>query len=154
MDYRVTSFSESKKGTKAQITVVVGKGRGSLSFTRHLERRNGYDWIGLNIDPRAIPLNEKYEEEMQAAGLILTVLESDLKRLENRLEDISKAPEGDIITEFMLLAAHVDLEEQLEIARDNITTATMAVDDAETKLNIVRRELPLMMSFNPYKYKR
>lgn len=145
--YPVDSFSLSAKKNRAQITIVTGEGHNRRSFTRHVQRR-GYNWIGLNIDPRAVPLNEKYEQELAEAKSKLASAEAAIRSIEKKLEDVSKAPEGDILTESMLLAAYVTLEDQLEILQDDLRTATLAVDDAEAKLDIVRREVPLEVEFS------
>ncbi|MBI2062188.1 MAG: hypothetical protein HYT64_00620 [Candidatus Yanofskybacteria bacterium] len=143
----VSSVSKSANGKHAQVTVVTGEGRNRRSFTRHVESRGYHSWVGLNIDPRAIPLNKLYEQELAEAKSELFNAEAAVRNLEKKLENIDKSPEGDIITESMLLAAYVALDEQLEIAQDDVCVAAKSVDDAKTKLDIVRREVPLEIEF-------
>jgi len=148
MPYTVNTASRSANSRKiTQVTVLIGSGSKRRSVTRHISLV-GRSWIGLNPDPRAIPLNEQYEQEFAEAKSELVSAETRVGIIEKKLEEISKAPEGDIVTESMLLAAHVTLEEQLELAQDNVYAATADVADAKAKLNIVRRELPLEVEFD------
>jgi hypothetical protein len=148
MKYQVTSFSEGRNG--GQITVTVGEGRNRRSFTRHLHRQGGV-MVGLSIDERAIPLNELYEDELAIAKGDLACAERRLKEFQKKLEAIEVAPDGaDIAAESELAIYHVGLQEQVEAAEATVIDATKAVDDAETKLDIVRRDLPLMMEFRRY----
>lgn len=143
MDYKVTSFSEGRNG--AQITVTVGEGRSRRSFTRHLQRRGGA-WIGLNIDERAVPLNKLYEAELRKAEIDLADAETWVKDLQKRLEVV-----GDVdpskVDEINIEAARAMLDGMIETAELDVYAAAFILDDAETKLAIVQRELPLMMEF-------
>ena len=109
--------------------------------------------VGLNIDERAIPLNERYEQELAEAQSNFSVAKARLSGFKERMpriEDGTAEPEetamsaidtvmfGDFKTK---LAAHI------EGAKNDVAIAETALNDAETKLDIVRRELPLMMEF-------
>ena len=137
LKYTVTSFSEGKKG--GQITVTVGEGRNRRSFTRHLHHQGGA-LIGLNIDGRAIPLNERYEAEFAEAQAEMASTEAELKKLMKERDE--KTTDPTVTDEDKAV-----LEATIAIATVKVLDATEVLDDAETKLDIVRRELPLMMEF-------
>jgi len=146
MEYTVTSFSEGRKG--GQITVTIDEGRNRHSFTRHLHRQGGA-LVGLNIDERAIPLNKRYEDELRTAEADLTSAEAALKVLEKKLGVVADVDPSKV-DEVNIAAAKAMLESMIEIATAEVATAMSFVNDAEVKLHIVRRELPLMMEFRRF----
>ncbi len=141
MEYQVTSFSEGKKG--GQITVTVGEGRNRRSFTRHLNSA----MVGLNIDERAIPLNERYESELTIAKGNLASTEGKLELIKKQLEKANEVEPNGFIANVAIAIVKAELEAALDVAEEAVATTTEVVDDAETKLHIVQRELPLMMEF-------
>lgn len=147
MEYKVTSLSDGKNGR--QITVTVGEGSNRRSFTRHLQHHNGA-WVGLNIDPRAIPLNKLYEDELSEAKSDLASAKKTLKDLGARLSIVNDVDPSKV-DEINIEAARTMLEGLIKTTELKIYDAEAIVDDAELKLDIVRRELPLMMEFNPYR---
>ncbi len=147
MKYQITSFSEGKKG--GQITVTVSEGANRRSFTRHLKRQNGA-WVGLNIDERAIPLNERYEQELTEAKREFASAEAVLKALLRKREALIEATEDGPVASERERAITLATAPEIEAAEDKVAEATEAVDDAEAKLDIVRRELPLMMEFRRF----
>lgn len=146
MEYKVTSFSESADGKHAQITVTVGEGRNRRSFTRHLEYRGG--WVGLNIDERAVPLNERYEQELDEAKNELSNAKSSLKNLRDEFMKMEAETPENIDEVAMLKEIKTELTETITGAELRFYAAEAIVDDAEAKLDIIRRELPLMMQFD------
>ena len=143
LKYTVTSFSEGRKG--GQITVTVGEGRNKRSFTRHLSPA----LIGLNIDERAIPLNELYEDELAIANGDLACAEARLKGLKKGLEDAKAQAKVALSNDIASVSAGIIAELETAITRTELEVyaAKFIVDDAEAKLDIGRRELPLMMRF-------
>ena len=146
------SFYRKHGKDMVQVTVLVGKDANQRSETRHAEFKNG-KYVGLNTDHRAIPLNQLYEAELADAQSNFSVAKARLigfKERMSRVEDGTAEPEetamsaidtvmfGDFKTK---LAAHI------EGAKNDVAIAETALNDAETKLDIVRRELPLMMEF-------
>ena len=144
MKYQVTSFSEGKKG--AQITVVVGEGRNRRSFTRHLDR-NGF---GLNIDERAIPLNRHYEQELAEAKRKLASAETALKSLRKRLEEAEKVEPETLFQGLLVEVVIAEIGDMIAAAEAEGAEATVALEDTEAQVEVVRRELPLMMTFNRF----
>ena len=143
INYTVTSFSEKADGSGGQITVTVGEGRNRRSFTRHLNR----GMLGLHIDKRAHPLNEKYEQELAEAQAEMASAENMFSKLLKEREDIINVEaEGHVVTD----EVKAQLEETLDSAEETLIEAKATLDDAEVKLRIVQRELPLMMRFDRY----
>lgn len=147
MDYEVTSFSESANGRGAQITVTVGEGGERRSFTRHLHRQGGR-LMGLNIDPRAIPLNELYEQEFAEAKSELASSEVALKGLREKLAKVGTETPENINEAILLQEMKAELEVYISAAEGVRGAAADVAIDAEERLDIVRQELPLMMSFD------
>lgn len=92
--------SYSDGGRRAQVTVLVGEGSSRRSITRHVQKRpcgNGsFGWFGLNIDPRAIPLNELYEQKLAEAKGNLASAKAALDELKKKLEIANEAKPGRI----------------------------------------------------------
>jgi hypothetical protein len=134
--------SFSKDGRKAQVVVLIG----GKSITRHAERRflggpRSTGYFGLNIDERAVPLNERYEAEYKAAERELDVAEAALTLAERELDQAKNAV---IVTEESVIA---ELVAAVETATAACKKADEKLGDAGTKLDIVQRELPLEVQF-------
>ena len=134
INYTVTAFSQSKKGG-GQVTVTVGEGRNRRSFTRHVNQ----SMVGLNIDPRAIPLNEKYEQELAEAQDNLTIVETELKKLHEKLARVEAETPETIVDAFMLKEMKAELEAAIGSTQASVSFADVELRDAETKLDIVRQ---------------
>ncbi len=140
--------SFSKKGARAQVVVLVGEGRNRRSVTRHVERR-GYSWVGLNPDERAIPLNERYEHELTGTQHQLGQEEEELDVLKRRLEAL-ETEEKEVASLYDAAALDVErdkLVEAITMARAKAAFAALVLADAEVKLTIVQREVPLEVEF-------
>ena len=142
--------SFSKNGARAQVIVLVGEGRNRRSITKHAERRaigpTTVGYFGLNPDERAIPLNEKYEAELAETKSDLTSAEAALRILQKKLEEV-----GDVdpskVDEINIAAAKAMLEGMIETVKLEVYAAEFIVDDAKSKLDQVRQDLPLEVEF-------
>ncbi len=103
--------------------------------------------VGLNIDERAIPLNERYESELTIAKGNLASTEGKLELIKKQLEKANEVEPNGFIANVAIAIVKAELEAALDVAEEAVATTTEVVDDAETKLHIVQRELPLMMEF-------
>ena len=146
LKYTVTSTRENSKGGK-QITVTIGEGSNKRSHTRHLHRQGGA-LIGLNIDERAIPLNERYEQELAEAKSKLASAEAALDGLKKKLEVIEGVEPHDAVETLGVDAAKAMIKAMIEIIMVEVTTAEEHFIDAKAKLDIVRRDLPLLLEFH------
>jgi len=141
----------SKRGARAQIIVLVGEGRNRNSITKHAQRRvvgpNAVGYFGLNPDERAIPLNEQYEAELAEANSKLTIAEAALANLEKKLGMANEATPETEIDEIANADTMVILSVMIQKCKLEIVAAIKAVDDADKKLAIVQRDLPLEVEF-------
>ena len=144
--YAVSSVSKLANGKRAQVTIPTGKGLNQRSVTRHIGLV-GDRWIGFNPDERAIPLNERYEDELTVAKSKLASAEAALKDLRKKLGEVETDTPETIIDAAMLKEMRAELDEAIKIAQNNVYAASADVDNAKEKLNIVRDELPLEVEF-------
>ena len=103
--------------------------------------------VGLNIDERAIPLNERYEVELAETMGDLTSAEAALDSLKKRLEKVNAAEPERFIENVAVAIIKMETEMAITAARGAAMQAQKNLDDAKKKLTIVRLELPLMMEF-------
>lgn len=146
--------SLSRDGRRAQVTVLIVDidGRNRRSITRHVRLVNG-SWVGLNPDERAIPLNKLYKDKLRIAQDDLASAVSILAGLRRKLEEeenLTFEEKVQLYTENVGDAS----EKVKEMLCDDITRAELEVyaaealvDDAESKLDQVRREHPLEVEF-------
>ncbi len=137
---RVVSFSKNK--THAQVIVLVGKGRNQRSHTRQLN----HAMVGLNIDPRAIPLNEKYAEELAEARSEMLQAKKELKELldyRDNVLNVEATEEKSILSD----EERADLEAKIEAAQNALHGTENALYDAQSALAHVRRECPRQCEF-------
>ena len=104
--------------------------------------------VGYNPDPRAVPLNAKYEDGLQMAQANLTEANRPLVSLRGKLEKAKAEIPETIVDAAMLKEMRAELEDAIGVAQASISFVETALADAEEKLTHVRRELPLMMEFD------
>ncbi len=156
MQVQVNSTSISKNHQRAQVTVLIGEGRNRRSVTRHVEQhpigKKSFGWFGFNPDPNAVPLNELYEDELIIAKSNLASAEAVLADLEKKLEKVegvekSQMALDNILGDIAVAVVKNELLGAIETAQDTVYASTALVDEAETKLDIVQREVPLEVEF-------
>jgi len=143
--YGMPSFSKDRQ--RAQVVVLVGEGQNQRSATRHVQRMGFNCWLGFNPDPRAIPLNAQYEAELQTAQADLTEANKALMSLRGKLVEVEAETPETIVDAAMLKEMRAELEDAIGAAQATVSFAESEVDEAETKLAHVRRELPLQVEF-------
>lgn len=131
--------SFSADGRKAQVIVLIGEGSNCRSMTRHAVREKGL-LVGLNPDPRAIELNDRYEEEFAKSQSAVSKLEAELTALSVELEQAKTAEVLDDERIEYLVNAIEDVEVAIQLASADL-------NDADVKLRIVQQEFPRRIAF-------
>ena len=137
------SFSKGK--TRAQVVVLVSKGRNRRSVNRHLLKQ-GYRWVGLNTDERAPELNSRCEAELATADSTLRAAEAVMEALLKESEDtiVIEATEGKpVISD----DERANLRAEIEAAQDVIFRTQSELYDAQSALAHVQRECPRQVEF-------
>ena len=110
--------------------------------------RRGTSWVGLNPDERAISLNKQYEAELQVAQHDLASAIAVLDKLQKKLDDLTEISLKSATLEDVNIAAEKKmLINVIVLAKRRIIYTKEILDDAEMKLAIVRREVPLEVEF-------
>ncbi len=135
------------KKTFAQVTFLSGEGSARRSRTAHPEFRPRDGYIGLNPDSRAVPLNALYERELREAESGLDVATSALTQLEDQLEKSQETEAASVPQAMIIITVELEIGLMIEAAKTKVEAARKVVYDAEKKLNIVQRELPLEVEF-------
>ncbi len=140
--------SFSKDGKSVQVTILVGEGCKRRSEPRHAERGR-YGWFGLNTDPLAIPLNARYEDELDTAKNDLASAEVALKDFRKRLEDVeAQTPDLETtIGDIKIKAVKAMLQGLIKTTELEVNAVEAIVDDAKSKLDQVQNDVPLEVEF-------
>ena len=146
MKIQASLVSMSKGQKRAMVTVTTGEGAHRRSTTRHIGFTDGA-WFGHNPDERAVPLNRRYTAELLAAKGDLAGEQATLTQLEEELLKLETTEPTTEMDTAMIAGYKAELAEAISEAKALVNFAEASVAEAELKLHIVEKEVPLEVEF-------